>query len=121
MLNRLTYQGRLTKDIELKTTQGGIAFANFTLAWSEKYKETETKCFLNCKAWRQTAEFLQKYLGQKGSEMIAEGRLVTEEWTDNNGAKQSRTVLDVDKVHFCGKKADGSGKIDAGPEEPLPF
>ena len=107
MVNKCVMQGRLTKDVEVKQTQGGIPYANFTVAWSEKYKEKEDKCFLTCKAWRGTAEFLGKYFG-KGSELIVEGRLITEEW-EKDGQKQSRVVLEADKVHFAGKKADNAG------------
>ena len=123
MVNKVVLQGRLTKDIELKQTQGGIAFTNFTVAWSEKYKETETKCFMTCKAWRQTAEFLNKFF-KKGSELIVEGRLVTEQWQDKDGNNQSRVVLDVEKAHFAGKKDGGEGKKDEYvdvTESELPF
>lgn len=108
MLNRVLYQGRLTKDIELRYTQSGVAYCNFTVAWSEKYKEIESKCFLNCKAWRGAAETLSNYF-HKGKEIILEGRLNTEEW-EQDGEKRSRTVLSVDKVHFCGKKEDTPAK-----------
>ena len=107
MLNKLEYQGRLTADIELKQTQSGVSFTEFTVAWSEKYKEVETKCFLRCKAWRQTAEFVSKYF-KKGSEILIEGRLVTEQW-EKDGQTQSRTICDVEKVHFCGSKSDNGG------------
>lgn len=102
MLNRVLYQGRLTKDIDLRYTQSGAAYCNFTVAWSEKYKEIESKCFLACKAWRGAAETLANYF-HKGKEIIVEGRLSTEEW-EQDGDKRSRTVLSVDKIHFCGKK-----------------
>ena len=107
MLNKLEYQGRLTADIELKKTPSGVSFTEFTVAWSEKYKEVDTKCFLRCKTWRQTAEFLSKYF-KKGSEILIEGRLVTEQW-EKDGQKQSRTICDVEKVHFCGSKSDNQG------------
>ena len=107
MLNKLEYQGRLTADIELKQTQSGVSFTEFTIAWSEKYKEVETKCFLRCKTWRQTAEFLSKYF-KKGSELIVEGKMVTEQW-EKAGQPQSRTICDVEKVHFCGSKSDNGG------------
>lgn len=103
MINKVIYQGRLTADIDLKEV-GGFNMTEFTIAWSEKYKETETKCFLRCKAWRSTAEFLQKFF-KKGQELIIEGRLVTEEW-EKDGQKQSRTICNVEKVNFCGSKSD---------------
>lgn len=120
-LNHTAFQGRLTKDIEKRTTQSGISNVSFTLAWSEKYKETETKCFLRCKAWRGTADFLEKYLHDKGTEMIVEGRLGTEEWTDKDGGQHSQTVLSVDKVHFCGwRRADGQQTFQQTEPTPVP-
>ena len=112
-VNHLVYQGRITKDLELRQTQSGIDNVSFTLAWSEKYKETERKCFLRCKAWRNTATFLDKYFHAKGSEMVVEGSLETEEW-EKGGEKHSQTVLNVEKVHFCGKRQDtGTAQPDA--------
>lgn len=131
MINSVNFQGRLVRDIELKYTDSQVAHTEFTIAWSEKYKEAETKCFLRCKAWRQTAEFLSKYFG-KGQEIAISGHLVTEEW-EKDGEKQSRTICMVDKVHFCGSKASGSEKSAGGsdngfmnipddvPDEELPF
>lgn len=130
MINSLNFQGRLVRDIELKYTDSQVAHTEFTIVWSEKYKEAETKCFLRCKAWRQSAEFLSKYFC-KGQEIAITGHLVTEEW-EKDGEKQSRTICMVDKVHFCGSKstnteqsaegsADGFMNIPDGIDEELPF
>lgn len=123
MLNRVSYQGHLTRDIEKKVTQSGISTAQFTIAWNDKYKtaagvEQETKCFLRCKAWRGLADFIDKYFHNKGTEMVVEGRLETEEWTDKDGNRQSQTVLNVDKVHFCGKRQDGVYQPQSMAEAP---
>ncbi len=133
MLNSVLLQGRLVKDIELKQA-GGFSVTEFTVAWSEKYKETETKCFARCKAWRNTAEFLNKYF-KKGQELVVEGKLVTESW-EKDGQTQSRTIVSVEKAHFCGTKSsnssgqslpspeeapDGFKNIPDGLEEDLPF
>lgn len=112
MLNKVTLQGRLTADPELRQTQSGVANVFFTVAWSEKYKEVEKKCFLPCKAWRSTAEFLCKYF-KKGQELVVDGKLVTEEWTDKDGAKRSSLVLDVEGLHFCGAKRESDGAPSA--------
>ncbi len=130
MINSVNFQGRLVRDIEVKYTDSQVAHTEFTVAWSEKYKEAETKCFLRCKAWRQTAEFLGKYFA-KGQEIAISGRLVTEEW-EKDGEKQSRTICMVDKAHFCGSKLSDSEKtanssgndfmsIPDGIDEELPF
>lgn len=112
MVNNMILQGRLTADIELKYTQSNVAHTEFTVAWSEKYKDVETKCFLRCKAWRNTAEFLDKYF-RKGQEIIIVGHMVTEQW-ETDGEKKSRTICQVDKVNFCGKKEDGGSQGSSG-------
>lgn len=114
MLNKILIQGRLTKDPELKQTQSGVSQLLFTVAWSEKYKETETKCFLLCKAWRSTAEFISKYF-QKGSEILIDGRMVTETWQDDKQV----TLCVVDKAHFCGSKVSANTDTNAQPK-PVP-
>ena len=129
MVNRTIIQGRLTADPEIKDV-GGFPKCEFTVAWSEKYKERETKCFLRCTAWRNTAEFLQKYF-TKGQEIVVEGQLVTESW-EKDGQTQSRTLCNVEKINFCGSKStntaapanksdDGFMNIPDGAEESLPF
>lgn len=119
MLNKIEYQGRLTADVELKKTQSEVSFTEFTIAWSEKYKEVETKCFLRCKAWRQTAEFVSKYFN-KGAEILVEGRLVTEQW-EKDGQAQSRTICEIEKVHFCGSKSDNSNNTTPANNDYNPY
>lgn len=117
MVNSVVLQGRLTADIELRYTQSSIAHAEFTVAWSEKYKDTESKCFMRCKAWRSTAEFLEKYF-KKGQEIAIQGKMLTEQW-EKDGNKKSRMVCLVDKVNFCGSKGSrnpASSKQNSEPQ-----
>lgn len=130
MLNHTVLQGRLTRDPELRNTQSGTPVCSFTVAWSEKFKETETKLFLNCTAWRGTGDMVSKYFS-KGKEIIVEGKLSTREWTDKEGNKRSTNEMVVDRVHFCGPRDGGPAgspiNVSAGEftEEPddgeLPF
>ena len=101
MLNRIEYQGRFTRDIELKQTQSGISYTEFTLAWSEKYKEVESKCFLRCKAWRNTADFLSRFFS-KGEQVLVEGRMQTEEW-EKDGEKQEDYIMDDTALAYVGE------------------
>ena len=101
------------EDPKFGDTKGGTRYANFRLAWSEKYKEQETKCFLECKAFGGTAQFMEKYMNRKGQEIIVEGKMTTDEWTNDDGRKRSKNVLLVSGVHFCGKKADGESGTTA--------
>ena len=78
------------------------------MAWSEKYKETETNLFLSCTAWRGTGEMIARHFS-KGKEIILEGKLSTRSYTDKNGQDRQTTELTVERVHFAGSKADGIG------------
>ena len=111
MINKVILQGRLARDPEVKEV-GGFMKAGITVAWSEKYKETETKCFLNCEAWRGTADFINKYFS-KGQEILIEGRMVTDTW-EKDGQKQSRTYCLIEKVNFCGSK----GAVSTNEDKP---
>lgn len=115
-LNHMVLQGRTVADVVAGQTPSGVDYANFRLAWNEKYKEKETKCFIDCKAFSGTARFIGQYMKAKGTEMIVEGKLTTEEW-ENDGQKRSKNVLLVSNVHFCGKRQDGgtSGSGDVIP------
>lgn len=130
MLNKTILQGRFTRDPEIEV-KGGFDMCEFTIAWSEKFKEKETKCFLRCKAWREQANHVVKYF-KKGQECVVEGKIATEEW-EKDGQKQSRTVLNLERIHFVGSKAqnpsnnnsgagdDGFMNIPADADEELPF
>lgn len=107
MINRTILQGRLTATPELRTTQSGHKVTSFTVAWNEKYGDRETNLFLNCTAWNGTAEFVCKYFA-KGQQIIVEGKLQTNSFTDKEGNNRSVIDLSVDGVSFCGSKGDNA-------------
>lgn len=108
MVNQIIFQGRFTKDPEVKKTQSDISYVHFTIAWSEKYKENETQCFLDCTAWRGTADMIGKYFS-KGKECVIEGRLRTDKYTDKDGNNRSKISCDVNRIHFTsGSRNSGS-------------
>lgn len=113
MVNHLILQGRLVAQPELRRTQSGVAVASFRVAWSRKYKESETELFLNCVAWRGTAEMICKYFA-KGQEIAVEGELNTRGYTDRDGNKRQVTELIVSQAHFCGPKSGGSNQPSGG-------
>lgn len=116
MVNKSILQGRLTADPEIKQTPSGVSCANFTVAWSNKYKEVEEKCFQRCKAWRSTADFIGKYFA-KGQEITVVGKMITESW-EKDGQKYSAQVLTADEAHFCGSKKDSQGDASGGYTPP---
>lgn len=125
MLNKLIIQGRILKEIELKTSENGTDYVIFTLVWSEKYGEKQQSCFLKCIAYRHNATFLEKFF-DKGDVILAEGKLTTEKYEDH-GQEKWVTQLLVDKLHFPGSKktqADNEEKDEEKGEEDeevLPF
>jgi single-strand DNA-binding protein len=111
-VNHLVIQARLVDAPAFGDTKAGTRYANFRVAWSERYKDTETKCFLDCKAFGGTAQFMEKFMNQKGQEILLEGKMTTDEW-EKDGQKRSKNALVVSTVHFCGKK--DSGTAEAAP------
>lgn len=111
MLNVIVFQGRLTKDVELRQTTSGISVTTVTLACERDYKadgaEREVD-FIDVTAWRGTAEFLAKYF-QKGQMAIVEGRLQFRNWTDKNGQNRRSAEVVADHIYFAGSKREGSG------------
>ena len=125
MLNHTTIQGRLVDNPAVGKTNSDTDYANFRIAWSEKYKDKENKCFLECTAFSAQADFISKYF-LKGQEILVEGKLNTEEWETQDGQKRSKTVLLVNNVHFCGKKQNDTGSVQPNmtpvdPGDNLPF
>lgn len=104
-MNKVILLGRLTKDVELKNTQSGVAVCGFTIAVDRKYKADgqPTADFINCTAWKHTAEFVAKYF-RKGNRIALEGRIQTRDWVDDNGEKHYVTEVIVDAAEFCESK-----------------
>ena len=106
MLNHITAAGRLTKDPELRRTQNGVAVASFTIACDRDIKDAsgnKQTDFIDCVAWRNTAEFVDKYF-TRGRMAIVSGRLQIREWTDNNGNKRRNAEILAESVYFADSK-----------------
>ena len=103
-MNSVILMGRLTTNPELKTTNSGLSYCRFTVA-VDRYSKGEDKKtdFINCVAWRQTAEFIERYFS-KGKMIAVQGSIQTGSYTNKDGAKVYTTDVLVDKAHFCGDK-----------------
>lgn len=123
-MNKAILMGRLTKDPELRTTPNGTAVCTFTVAVDRRGKEKQTD-FLNCVAWRQTAEFISKYFA-KGRMILVVGSIQARDYTDKQGNKRTATEIVVDEVSFTGDKAEKPSnpvnvEVDDDLEDELPF
>ena len=107
MLNKWVGIGRLTKDIEIRTTTSGVSVARFTLAIDRKYQKGQEKQtdFINIVCFNRTAEFAQKYFS-KGNMMCVVGSIQTRSWDGQDGKKNYATEVIADEVNFCGSKKE---------------
>jgi single-strand DNA-binding protein len=108
LLNIVAIMGRMVRDPELRRTGSGLAVTNFTVAVDRDRKgqdgQNETD-FIDCVAWRQTAEFVSKYF-TKGRMIVVSGRLQITKYTDKDGNKRSRAEIVADNCYFADSKKD---------------
>ena len=120
MLNKIFLMGRLTRDPELRRTQGGVAVAGFSLAVDRDYKAQDGSRqtdFIEVQAWRHTADFVSRYFA-KGRMAVVEGRLQMQDWTDKEGNKRRSAVVVAEQVYFGdSKKTDDAPNAQPAPQE----
>lgn len=115
-MNKSILIGRVTKDIELKTTTSGKYVATFTLAVNRDYKNANGEYdadFINCVAYEQRAEIISKYV-RKGDKFGVIGSIITRTYERNDGSTAFVTEIKVEGFEFLESKKD---KVeDAEPE-----
>lgn len=118
MINRAVLVGRLTKDVQVRTTQSHLSVASFTIAIDRRggsqnaQQNQPTADFINCVAWRQSAEFLGKY-ARKGALIGVEGRIQTRNYDDKDGRKVYVTEVVCDNVQLLESKAASQNRSDS--------
>lgn len=114
-MNFIVLMGRLTSDVELKTTNNGNSVTSFNLAvdraYTPKGQEKQTD-FIPCVAWRGTAEFISKHF-RKGQRIAVKGELQQRTYTANDGSKRSVYEVIVDGAFFCESKGEPSIEMKA--------
>lgn len=119
-MNKSILIGRLTKDAELRTTASGVSVCSFTLAVNRRFKNSEGNYdadFINCVAWRNTAEFICKHFA-KGSQLAVVGSIQTRNYDDKDGKKVYVTEVAVDEAYFTGSKKAETTEMPELPEMP---
>ncbi|MDD2651705.1 MAG: single-stranded DNA-binding protein [Sulfurimonas sp.] len=125
MYNKVILVGNLTRDIELRYSQGGMAIANTGLATSRKFtvngEKKEEVCFVDITFFARSAEVANQYL-RKGSKILVEGRLNFDQWVDQNGQKRSKHSVVVETMQMLDSKgsAQGGGDEYAAPQMAQP-
>lgn len=119
MINRVVLTGRLTKDPELRKTQGGTSVVSYTLAVNRNFAregQPDTD-FINCVAWNRTADTMAQYL-HKGSLIGVEGRIQTRSYDNQQGQRVYVTEVITDNFTFLESKNAQSANAGYGQPQP---
>ena len=121
MFNKIILVGNLTRDIELRYSQGGMGIAKTAIATSRKFtsngEKKEEVCFVDITFFGRSAEVANQYL-RKGSKILVEGRLNFEQWVDQNGQKRSKHSVTVETMQMLDSKGDNQGGYNAPSNAP---
>ena len=120
-MNKVELVGRLTKEPELKLTQNQTQFCNFTLACDRPFKNANGQReadFINCVAWRETANFIQKYF-HKGNRIGVTGSIQTRSYDDADGTRHFITEVVIDGAEFV-ESAQSTQPAPTPAPEPIP-
>ncbi len=126
-MNKVILMGRLTREPEVRYSQGdnATAVARYTLAVDRRFNrnnDEQTADFINCVAFGKSGEFAEKYL-HKGTKIAITGRIQTGSYTNKDGVKVYTTDVVVEDHEFAESKnsagsADNSGFAPAGRPAP---
>ena len=125
-MNTVQLTGRLTRDPDVRYTDGGSSVARFTLACDRRFKTENgpTADFIRCVAFGKTAEFVEKYF-TKGRMAVVSGKLQIRGWTDKDGNKRRTAEVLAENVYFADSKSEsGESQANTGgftpPAYPTP-
>ena len=117
MLNHIEVMGRLVRDPELRYTQSNVPVTSFTIAVDRDFGKSESgekqTDFIDCVAWRSTAEFVSKYF-TKGRMAVISGRLQLRDWVDKNENKRRSAEVVVENIYFGDSRRDGDSSGNTG-------
>lgn len=114
-MNNWNGVGRITREVELSTTQNGKMYTKFTLAVQ---RDKETADFINCIAWNKTAEVLATYAG-KGSQIGVQGSIQTGSYENKEGQKVFTTEIWVNRLDLLDSKKDKPNNSGPFADEPV--
>ncbi len=123
MLNSCVFQGRFTKDPELKHVADDKSVTTFTIAVDRDYKNKDGERdadFIDCEAWGYDADFIAGHFG-KGDMIVVSGKMKTRLYEDKDGKTRKSVTLNISDEYFCGRKADGNERRDIKNDDPNTF
>lgn len=114
MLNKVVLMGRLTADPEKRMTPSNTPVTSFTVAVERDYSKEKETDFINCVAWRSTADFVSKYFS-KGSMIVVSGRLQVRKWQNKDGENRYSTEVIAESVYFGESKRTDTASTPTAP------
>lgn len=110
-MNKVFLMGRITKDLEKKSTPSGVSVLNTTIAVDRDFKNGDEKQtdFVDVVFWRHNADFLEKYSG-KGRMIVVEGQLQSRKWQDKDGNNRVSWEVQAQNVYFADSKRNDDGQ-----------
>ena len=122
-MNKVILMGRLTRDPEIRYSQGDsqLAIGKFSIAVDRKFKkqgDTVTADFFNCTAFGKQAEFVEKYLKQ-GTKIVVIGRIQNDNYTNKEGQKVYSVQIMVEEIEFAESKSAAAS--NAGSFQNMPM
>lgn len=121
-MNIIMITGNLSRDPEAHTTQSGVSTSTFTVAVQRRFKNAQGQReadFLTVVAWRQTADFCNRYLS-KGRKVAVTGSVQTRSYTAQDGSKRYVTEIIADHVETLDKREDKPRDEQPAQEQPDP-
>ena len=117
VLNQIFLMGRLIRDPELRQTNNGDSVATFTIAVDRDYSKEKLTDFIDCVAWKVTAEYVCKYFS-KGSKVVVSGKLQLRDWVDKNDNKRRSAEVIVNSIYHADNRTE---PIEESASGELPF
>ena len=120
-MNKVIMMGRLTRDPEVRYSQGANAttIARFTIAVDRRFKrEGEPEAdFFNCVAFGKTGDFVEKWFKQ-GNKILIVGRVENDNYTNKDGQKVYGTRISVEEAEFGESKGNSSNQTEKTQNTP---
>lgn len=122
-MNRVLLVGNIAKGPDDRSTSSGISCCTFTVACNRKYANSQgvrEADFINCVAWRQTADFIKKYF-LTGNKIGVEGAIQVRQYEAQDGSRRYATEVLVEQAEFVAPKSNGQEyRAEQPPVQPAP-
>ncbi len=120
-MNKVHMRGYLTRDIEIRYTNSGMAISKTAIAVTRKFtsngEKKEEVCFIDIDFFGRSAEIANQYLN-KGSDIIISGRVLFSSWVDNNGVKRSNHSIVVEDMEIINTRTKAPAEVNQPSSQP---